>query len=385
MNGTPKPDASSQLNASDLDAKVNVLVWREVLLPASETFVRHNASTGIFDATLAGLTKTKEMPDHPAAFALLESKIARIFYRLTGRSKKIEDFICKRGFTIIHAHFGWDGVWIYRISRRLGLPLVVSLHGYDVMALAQNRSLRGLTYRYLAERTLKKVSYVLATSNFVRKRAITFFGVPEEKIITHYLGVGKAQSNSALESRSGLLFVGRLIRGKGLGDLIQAFEMLPKDIQDAGLKVIGSGPEYASLLQICEDKHLNVTFVGALSHGKVLEEMQKAKLLVMPSTTKYGDPAEGLGLVLAEAMSAGLPCIARATGGIVEVLGEGNDVQLIYGEDSMEIALKIKKLYFDSTLLQKIIGRGADRFNLMFNRENQDKRLLSIYEKLLAK
>lgn len=358
---------------------VFVLVWRENLLPLSETFVRDNTTSPYFRAKLAGMRKLPGQMRGGADFTFMESKLSRIFFRLSGFSRGLKAFITENGFTHIHAHFGWDGIWIFRLAKRLGLPLIVSMHGYDVLALNSRKSLRMASYKILARLVLPRADRILCTSEYVRERAIEAFALNPGKVFTHYLGSNTHQDPPLLTGRDGLLFVGRLIRGKGLMELLQALKLLLSKYPNPPLRVIGEGPEMSSLLEFAESNKLSVSFLGAQNHQTVMNEMSRAKLLIVPSTIRHGDPAEGLGMVAVEAMAAGLPVLAFDTGGLSEVVGCDSRDQLVLDGDIQGLADKIHELYYSESKLESFALAGLNRFNSNFRKDDRDRELLRHY------
>lgn len=115
-----------------------------------------------------------------------------------------------------------------------------------------------------------------------------------------------------------ILFVGRLIEGKGVEILIRALRLLDADALRITAVIAGDGPLRSSSLSDCENfNHVLVSFPGAVQHNAIREYYMKAKLLVIPSTTH----PEGMGIVIAEAFSHSLPVIGSDLLAIREVVG----------------------------------------------------------------
>lgn len=103
----------------------------------------------------------------------------------------------------------------------------------------------------------------------------------------------------------GFIGVGDLIKRKNWGDLIKAFAEVHKELPDTSLTIIGEGEERDGLRELISKLHLekSIQLTGRLGRDQLLQHLQKAHVLVHPSLT------ETFGLVLAEAMSCGLPVI----------------------------------------------------------------------------
>jgi len=119
-----------------------------------------------------------------------------------------------------------------------------------------------------------------------------------------------------------LLFVGRLASEKGLDMLIQAFAIIHKSRPNVRLLLLGKGPHEDVLRANLRKSKLGkfVIFAGAVPHEQVPDYYAAADLFVFPSKT------ETQGLVIIEAMAAGLPVVAVRAPGAVDILADGGVV-----------------------------------------------------------
>jgi glycosyltransferase involved in cell wall biosynthesis len=160
---------------------------------------------------------------------------------------------------------------------------------------------------------------IVVGSQFTRNTLIGQ-GVPAEKIRILPYGVGKefvaAGERRARDGKEGkirFLFLGQLTQRKGIQFLLEAWKDLPSG--KAELVLMGGGQRWGWKKQA----GAGVTFVGQASRSRVLEEMGRANVLVLPSLF------EGFGLVILEAMAAGLPVITTQNTGGPDVIGEGKE------------------------------------------------------------
>ena len=97
-----------------------------------------------------------------------------------------------RELSLLHAHFGPDGVSVMPLARKLRIPLVVTFHGGDITMTRRSLWLSGKGYNYhflLGEKRLQReAALFVAVSAFIRGRLINR-GYPEGKVRTHYIGV----------------------------------------------------------------------------------------------------------------------------------------------------------------------------------------------------
>jgi glycosyltransferase involved in cell wall biosynthesis len=192
-----------------------VLVFKETLLPPSETFVLSQMTAlRRYQAQLCGLEKSQPslpvnndvilLADRPAAFAQLRAKL----YRRTGIAPLFHSRARRFRPDLVHAHFASGGLSAIPLVRSLGVPLIVTLHGADITV----RDACSDRYRHLAESAAR----VICVSKFIRDRALEA-GLPAEKLIVHYIGIDRelfASSGIPVDTRK-VLFVGRLVEKKG--------------------------------------------------------------------------------------------------------------------------------------------------------------------------
>lgn len=164
-----------------------------------------------------------------------------------------------------------------------------------------------------------------------QSKYLRYYGVPERKIRVAQMTVDVkliqqtcrklgADGRTHVRKKMGInetstvfVFVGRLVSYKGIADLLEAFERISCDISEAVLLIVGEGPE---LERVVSSARINsaIHFTGRLEQKAVIEMLHAADISVVPS---YLDQ---WGLVVNEAMAAGLPVIASDRVGAVDDL-----------------------------------------------------------------
>ena len=152
-----------------------------------------------------------------------------------------------------------------------------------------------------------------------------------------------------VSNRKTILFIGWVIPGKGISELIEAWSQM--NSKNWTLDIIGPGDtKYQShLLQ--KFKPNNVNFLGELTHANAMENMEKCDIFVLPSHS------EGFPNVLLEAMVRGRPIIATDVGAIPEMLAN-NSGAVIKSKDVDALRNKIEQFISDPQL-RKNIGETA--------------------------
>lgn len=147
------------------------------------------------------------------------------------------------------------------------------------------------------------------------------------------------------EKRPTYLFVSRLVKMKGVEEIIKAFLMLHRNQQGAQLWIVGSGEKnYTNYLKILVKEsglERNVIFYGFVSNEKKLELMGKAHVLLHASVK------EGWGLVVLEAASQGTPAVVYNVTGLIDVVKNNITGIVITDNSPQELAKQTLSLLSD--------------------------------------
>ncbi|MBI5650214.1 MAG: glycosyltransferase family 4 protein [Chloroflexi bacterium] len=173
-------------------------------------------------------------------------------------------------------------------------------------------------------------------------------------------------------------FVGRLAPEKGCLDLLRAFAQMPDDCH---LLFVGSGALRDDLARRADELGvaMRVTFQPAVPHARVADFLNALDVLVLPSRTTP-QWREQFGLVLAQAMSCGVPVIGANSGAIPEVIG---DAGLIFPEGAIN-ALRdhLARVRDDPGARAELSARGRARVLALFTHERIAEQTLAIYRQL---
>jgi glycosyltransferase involved in cell wall biosynthesis len=150
----------------------------------------------------------------------------------------------------------------------------------------------------------------------------TLHGIParfqNKCIVQRAIGIGKTDApessgvqTEAISSKPQFLFVGRLLYWKGLHLILQALERIRDEVPDAKLRVIGKGSDGDWLRQVAKRSRVDdmVEWIDGIPHDEMAKEYQDSMAFIFPSLHDSG------GMVVLEALSAGLPVICLDVGG----------------------------------------------------------------------
>jgi glycosyltransferase involved in cell wall biosynthesis len=221
----------------------------------------------------------------------------------------------------------------------------------------------------LAEQLLLRSAQLIVTvSDFIRGEVERLVGSSERIVVappgsTAFTNMSREQVETEVAPLR-LLFVGNCVHLKGLEHLISAMALI-KDLP-LRLEVVGdvtSEPRYyKKLLRQVKALGVNdrVTFHGSISHDDLGAFYSRADIFTFPSLY------EGFGIVLAEAMHAGLPIVATCTGPASEILREGENALIVPVADSAALAVAIRRLATDARMREDF-GRHSRELAAMLS------------------
>lgn len=314
-----------------------VLVCRAGLLPYSETFIREQLMAySRWQPILVGTHRVEPgLPIDGLQVRLLHNATPTLRSRLFKRVLRELHLAPPGGLrrlreenaALVHVHFGTDAVDYWPLLKRLNLPVMVTLHGFDINIHKEEwqrdrSSLASRRYpaRLVAMSREPGVHFV-AVSEAIRRRAIDY-GIAPNAITVRYIGIDRrrfAFSGVPLTSRPRrILYVGRLVEKKGGELLIRAFARVRAQLPDAELVMAGDGPLESRFRAAAAQAGVAVQFLGSVSSDEVKRQIDSARVFCLPSITAANGDAEGLPISILEAQACGVPVVTSARGGVTE-------------------------------------------------------------------
>ncbi|MDD5306836.1 MAG: glycosyltransferase [Deltaproteobacteria bacterium] len=292
-------------------------------------------------------------------------RLASAWYAAFGRSRRLESALDAGGFSIVHAHFGHNGLYGLTLARRAGLPLVVSLHGRDVTILLGRDKYRPTWWHYLAgyKRLFREARLFLAASSEL-KELIVSAGCPAEKVVVHRLGIDLQALRPGTPCDGNaeplVVMVGRFVEKKGHAYGIEAMAAARKAGCAGRLVIVGDGPlrrEYERLVARLGLEG-TVAMPGALSHAEVARLLAGASVVLAPSVVARNLDRESGLIVAKEAAACGVPVVGTRHGGIPEIVEDGVTGFLVEERDCRAMGEKLAALLGDPGL-RRSLGRAA--------------------------
>ncbi len=289
-------------------------------------------------------------------------KIMPAFY-LAGGMLAIWRLCRRQRYDVVHVHWPMPHALFGAVARATCEARLVTLW-YGVELRWVQGSLPWL--RWLVRWALKTSDQVVAISSYTAREIALLRDVPV-RVIPYTVGLPDSAPPSPSPSASQrggskgfrVLFVGRLVERKGVAELIEALRRLPPAL-GARLDVIGDGPERARLEALVRESGLGdrVVLRGRVPAAELRAAYGAADVLALPSVLDSRSDTEGLGVVLLEAMSYGVPVIGSRIGGIPDIVIDGETGLLVPPGDPAALATALQRLAQDEDLRARLGAAG---------------------------
>lgn len=212
------------------------------------------------------------------------------------------------------------------------------------------------------------VTLFIALAEFAKKRIVES-GFDENRVVVLPNMAPDVETPTDPAQGEYVAFAGRMSPEKGIDTLLDAAASLP----NCPVHLAGNGPTFEQMKSAAPE---NAKMLGGLGGAEMERFYQGARLLVLPSRTYEMCP-----LVVLEAMSHGLPVITSRIGGQAELVEDGVTGLLFDPGDSRDLAAKVKRLWEDPELCQRMGRAGYERAQENHREEVYYKRLIDIYER----
>lgn len=257
----------------------------------------------------------------------------------------------KRRIDHLHNHLGDSSCTVAMLAAELGrFPFSFTLHGPAIFFEP---------YAWRLDEKIERSAFTACISHFCRSQAAIFAPDFTDKLHIVHCGIEPERVTAVDHVGRGnrLLFVGRIALDKGIEVLIDAMAELRERHGDLTLTVVGDGPRREFLERLCHRRSLadSITFVGSKNQDEVAKLLMDHDIFVLPSF------AEGVPVVLMEAMGASLPVVTTYVGGMTELVTDEASGFLVRPFDRDQLVARIEQLIDDPELRQQMgrAGRSA--------------------------
>lgn len=310
------------------------------------------------------------------------------FYRTR---KKINDFvehkIIEDGIQIIEVP-DWTGISAFM---KFKVPIVMRLHGSDAYFCSLENRKQKLKNRFFEKTAIKNADALIAPSNFALKQTLKIFNLkktPRSKVIHYGLNL-KSLKNDTSDSFNlySILYLGTLIKKKGVFELPGIYAKVIEKFPDAKLKLIGgdapdietSGSSTWNILSKKFGKNVHgVTYLGKVPYHQIQEEIKSAHVCVFPSY------AETLGMVTIESMALQKAVINTNIGWSQEIIDHGIDGLMAYPSNHEDFANAILQIFDDDKLRKRLQSGARLKVEDKFDIEKKAIENIEFYKEIIA-
>jgi glycosyltransferase involved in cell wall biosynthesis len=275
-------------------------------------------------------------------------------------------------FDLVHAHYAAPPGDAVRRART-GAPTVVSVHGGDVLAVAErSRAGAGAVRAGLAHARI-----VLANSAGIARRCEQL-GARRTEVV--HLGTDLPALGAGERHAATLVSVGHLVERKRHGDVLRALWLLRDSHPELRYEIVGDGPERGALERLAGALDLDgrVRFRGQLAPADARAVAQAAGVFVLPSVD------EAFGVAYVEAMAGAVPAIGcRGEPGPEEIAAAGGGLRLVAPGDPEALAAELRALLDEPGWRRELGDAARATVETAFTWEQCGRATVAAYEAAL--
>ena len=283
----------------------------------------------------------------------------------------------------------WTGITAFM---HIKAPLVIRFHGSDAYFCHLEKRKQKQKNYWFERLALMRANAFVAPTVFAAEMTLHLFGLSPKKLKVIYNGIDldTFKNDYPLLYENGLiLYVGTIIRKKGVLELPAIFKKVREAIPEARLVLIGrdsfdlltqSSSTWELLKKEFDDIDLqHVSYLGMMPYTAVQEYIKKAHLCVFPSF------AETFGMVTIEAMAMQKPVISNDFEWSKEMIVSGQNGFLVHPKKHTDFAKTIVTLLEDEHLCEKIGAAARHRVESIFDIQQIVQQNVDFYESIISK
>ncbi|NDV98284.1 glycosyltransferase [Salipiger sp. PrR002] len=280
----------------------------------------------------------------------------------------LADHLAAAGVQHLHNHIAKASCTVAMLASELsGIPYSFTIHGPDIFFEP---------HHWRIDEKTRRARFVACISAYCRAQLMCFADAADwPKLRIVHCGIDPERYAPAAQSGQSLLFVGRLAGVKGVPVLLRALADLAPRYPDLRLRLIGDGPERTALERKAAELGLAecVEFLGYRSQAEVAEALSAADIFVLPSF------AEGVPVVLMEAMAAQLPVVTTRIAGVPELVEHGASGLLVPPGEAGALAAALDSLLSDPDGRRRMGAAGRAKVIAEFDIKTEAAKLSALF------
>lgn len=284
----------------------------------------------------------------------------------------INNVVKNEGLQLLEAP-DWTGITAFM---QFKVPLIIRFHGSDAyFCKLENRKQKFKNFMF-EKLALKNATVYIAPTSYAGDQTQKIFGLDKTKIKTIHYGLQLdhfENKTPLMYNRNSILYIGTIIRKKGVFELADIFNKVVESNPEAQLILIGSdAPDiktgnastYALVENLFSKKaKQHVKYLGKIPYSEVKEHIKKAHVCVFPSF------AETLGMVCIESMALQKPVVNTSIGWAQELMDDGVNGYLVHPENVDLYSQRILTLFNDEDLCKSIGIEARKKVGNLFDIE----------------
>jgi glycosyltransferase involved in cell wall biosynthesis len=292
---------------------------------------------------------------------------------------QVRNTICGGNFDVVHTHGYKADIFGYFAGRLLGVPLVATAHGWT----RGSASLR--FYAKLDLRVLRRFNRVVAVSGTLAKE-LSAQRIARDTLTTITNGIDWERFRDARPAKLDLLppdteqivgMVGRLVPEKGFQFMVEAARRIIAVKPRTSFLVIGEGPYRESLERLAAASGVIARFYFSGHSGNMPGLYKRMNMMVLPSLR------EGTPMCVLEAMSAGVPVVATAVGGMPALITDGGNGRLIEAQSAEALQNAVLELLLNPNYAAVLAANAESSVRERFSSRVMASRYGAVYDRIL--
>lgn len=299
----------------------------------------------------------------------------------------IKSIVEEKGIDVLEAP-DWTGITAFM---RFKVPLVIRFHGSDAyFCKLENRKQKFKNFLF-EKLALKNAKAYIAPTTFAGKETRKIFGLKKERIKTIHYGLqleNFENSNPEKYISNTILYIGTIIRKKGVFELAQVFNKVIESNPEANLILIGNDTldiktgnksTYELVEQIfSKAAKEQVSYLGKIPYREVKEHIKNAHVCTFPSF------AETLGMVTIESMAMQKPVVNTSIGWAKELIDDGINGYLVHPSKIDLYAQRVLELLNNEVLCRTIGQAARQKVECLFDIEKNAEINIHYYKTLIG-
>ncbi len=352
----------------------------------AEALTQHNIEITVF---VYGQQKAEIFTENNIHFHLIQDEkyvVAKWFLYRKCIQNYCNKIIKEQNIDILEAA-DWTGITAFMNFR---IPLVIRFHGSDTYFCHLEKRHQKVKNFWFEKLAIQKAKAFIAPTTFAGAVSQKLFGIKNKTIQTiHYgLELDKFENpNPDIFEKGLILYIGTIIRKKGVFELPKIFNLVRQQHPEARLILIGGdsadiATQSPSTWQILQNQFhsedlKNVSYLGKIPYNEVQNYIKKANVCVFPTF------AETLGMVTIESMALQKTVVNSNIGWANELIIDGESGFLVHPENHCEYANRINSILADNPLAKQMGKNARQRVESLFDIQKIATENIRFYKSLI--